>query len=271
MREKAEDLNSKLAKWLKEQGYPLEMTVARAFTKVGFYIIQSEYYDDPETGKPREIDVSASIQKSMDKFMGRVGFCVECKLAKDKPWIIFTSLERQLADPARIVQRVASSLGHVLLNRVHKREDIQDLPMFRIPERAGYGLTQAFAAERQDVPYSAVMSAAKAAFAQAKRADEAAFMKPVCEVLFPVVVIDGKLFECYLDSGGEVITGEICTGTLVWRSPVIGMPHTIVHIVTLPAIDSFVQEARETSVALLKVCESEQAELSKSISEYRIV
>lgn len=266
MSEKAEDLNSGLAKWLKEQGYPLEMTVARAFRKVGFHIIQSEYYDDPETGKHREIDVSSSIQKRMNNFLGRVGFCVECKLAKDKPWIIFTSLEIQLADPARIVQRVASSLGHVLLNRVCEHEDIQDLPMFCIPQRPGYGLTQAFT-DNEDIPYSAVMAAAKAAFAQAKSADEAAFMKPVCEILFPVVVIDGKLFECYLDSSGEVITGEICTGTLVWRSPVIGMPHTIVHIVTLPVIDSFVQEARETSVALLKVCGSEQAELSKSISQ----
>lgn len=266
MSEKAEDLNSKLAKWLKEQGYPLEMTVARTFTKVGFHIIQSEYYDDPETGKPREIDVSASIQKSMNKFMGRVGFCVECKLAKDKPWIIFTSLERQLADPARIVQRAASSLGHVLLDRLHTRKDIQDLPMFRIPERSGYGLTQAFT-DKEDIPYSAVMAAAKAALALAKRVD-AAYVNSICEILFPVVVIDGKLFECYLDRAGEVVTSEIKSGTLVWRGQVIGMPHTIVHIVTLPAIDSFVQEARETSVALLKVCESEQAELSKSFSEY---
>jgi hypothetical protein len=264
--EKADDLNIKLAKWLKEQGYPLEMTVARAFRRAGLNIVQSEYYYDPETGKAREIDVFAFMQKRMDSFLGRIGFCVECKLAKDKPWIIFTSLEMQLADPARIVQRAASSLGFVLLRHVCNREDIWELPLFRIPERPGYGLTQAFT-DNKDVPFSSVMAAGKAAAALARRFDRYANKDRTCEIAFPVVVISGKLYECYLDKANEIVISEIQSGTLVWRDPVIGMPNTIVHIVTSPEIDTFVREARDSASAILEVCEQEQFALLKNKRE----
>lgn len=243
------------------------MIVAHAFRRVGFRTIQSEYYKDPETGKSREIDVSASMQRFVHDILTRVRFCVECKLARDRPWIMFTSSDIMLADPARVVQRPASTLGYALLESICRRKDIQNLPNFLVPERPGYGLTQAFTSG-QDVPYAAIMAAAKATIAEAEDADRGSRSQgPICEILFPVVVIDGTLFECYLDEADEVITEEIRIGTLVWRSPVVGMPHTIVQVVTLPAFEDFVEGAGRTSFALLETCEEELVELSKTIPE----
>lgn len=259
------ELSKRLSKWLEREGYPLEMMVAQTFRRAGFVTIQSEFYDDPETGKSREIDVSAWMQRELHDILVRVQFCIECKLSKDKPWVMFTSSDIRLADPARISQRAASILGLALLVSISQREDICNLPVFQIPERPGYALTQAFSTGH-DVPYTAVISAAKASLAEAKDANRwSRTVGPACEIVFPVVVIDGLLFECYLKEAGEVVVEEIEAGTLVWRSPVVGMPHTIVQVVTLPAIGNFVREAFETSYALLEKCENEILELSKKI------
>ena len=51
------DLEKRVADWLKTQGYPLEMRVASALREVGFDVSQSEYYNDPDTQTSREIDV----------------------------------------------------------------------------------------------------------------------------------------------------------------------------------------------------------------------
>jgi hypothetical protein len=258
-------IEHKLASWLRKQGYPLEMVVARAFGKAGFSIIQSEYYKDPETGIFREIDLSAHAMNDVHDVLLEVNFTIECKLARDKPWVMFTSSNISLADPARITQRASSTLGQALLESICKRKDICSLPLFYVPERPGYGLTQVFTSG-QDAPFSAVMGAAKASLAEVKFSDEVSRTHgPICEVSFPVVVIDGLLFECHLNQAGEVETEPISSGTLLWRSPVIGMPHTIVHIVTLPAVDKFVQGAIETARTLLGSCNGELEKLLKQI------
>ena len=48
----------KVRNWLETQGYTLEMRAASAFRAIGFDVRQSSHYDDPETGKSREIDVT---------------------------------------------------------------------------------------------------------------------------------------------------------------------------------------------------------------------
>jgi hypothetical protein len=50
-------------KWLVESDYPLlrEMEVAARFRRGGFGVSQSDFYVDPDTEKPREIDVVAEM------------------------------------------------------------------------------------------------------------------------------------------------------------------------------------------------------------------
>ena len=89
-----DELPGKIAKWLRGQGYPLEMIVAAALRKENFYTNQGFYYSDPETNTSREIDIIAT---KMDTFgLFQVQFVVECKSSLDKPWVLFTSDSNEL-------------------------------------------------------------------------------------------------------------------------------------------------------------------------------
>ncbi|MGD0995952.1 MAG: hypothetical protein ABR909_10580 [Candidatus Bathyarchaeia archaeon] len=260
------ELKGKIIDWLQKQGYPFEMSVARKFRTLGFNTMQSDYYKDIDTEVSREIDVTAYIQNEIDGVLIRTEFFIECKSARDKPWIILTSSDIHLADPARIVQRAASKLGQAFLKSVSRREDILKLPGFLIPNRAGYGLIQAFG-DHVDVPYGAIMGAIKAAVAEVKAIDKSpTFSRRICLVSFPVVILDGSLYECYLNKDGEVIVEEAEIGTLLWRNPVVGMPHSIVNIVPMGYIDTFLKGAIKTSRMLTENC---SRELNSAISEFR--
>lgn len=240
---------SSISKWLETQGYPLEMLVAREFRKGGFRTIQSEYYTDPETDTKREIDIYASAQESSDAVLFRVSLCIECKQSREKPWVLFTSEDIRLASRARVVQRASTRLGENLLQKLMADEQIQRLKLFSLASRPAYGITQAFTSG-QDIPYAACMGAAKCAAAKVNQANQ--YPEPVCEVSFPVVIVDGKLFESYLSEDGEVIINEVESGTLVWRNPVVAMPHTIVRISTLSNLKSLVSEAASAAGKLFE-------------------
>src|SRR4051794_18151031 len=85
-----EALEEKILKWLKTQGYPLEMEAARAFKEAGFRVTPSEYYCDPETQKLREIDVYATYVVPGDIYYLSIAVTVECKSGAKGPWVFFT-------------------------------------------------------------------------------------------------------------------------------------------------------------------------------------
>lgn len=90
MSEGKKSLDQQLVEWLEKQGYPLEMLVAQAFQDADFHVIMSSFYTDFEASQPREIDVTAQLLSSFDKPVAvQVSYHIECKLARDKPWIIF--------------------------------------------------------------------------------------------------------------------------------------------------------------------------------------
>jgi hypothetical protein len=77
----------KVREWLEKQGYSLEMEAASEFRKVGFEVTQSSYYIDPETAKPREIDVEAISGSSLGFVDVRFFICK----SSDKPWVLLCS------------------------------------------------------------------------------------------------------------------------------------------------------------------------------------
>ncbi len=83
-------LSVKVQEWLEKQGYPLEMTVASKLARVDLDVTQSSYYDDPETGDPREIDVVAEFALPSDtrSIIFRLLFPIECKKSSS-PWVAF--------------------------------------------------------------------------------------------------------------------------------------------------------------------------------------
>ncbi len=250
--------------WLNEQGYPLEMATARLFLRSGFRAFQSDYYTDPESNTQREIDVLAYRQKRVGTKLLRFSFTVECKNAKDKPWVIFSSYDVKLAPPARVFQRAASEFALHFLNLIAKQEAVQNAPLFSLPPRPGYAITQAFSTG-QDVPFTACVGAAKSAAAKAISANSPGKLQGIiCEIVFPIVLVEGRLFECYLDEENNPILNEIQSGVLGWRNPIVSMPHTIIHILTLDTLPEFIKQANET-IDLLLSREKEIAQIGINI------
>lgn len=250
-----ENLEARLTRWLETQGYPLEMLVAQTFQQAGARVIQSDYYVDLKTGENREIDVVASWQDDLDDIIVRVCLMMECKTSKDKPWIMFVSEDVGLADPARVVQRAASRLGRLVLKNLARRKKIQEVDLFRLPSEPGYSITQAFTSGN-DVCYAAASAVANAAAARANEPDsQVGFRGEVhmLEIIFPVVVTDSRLFAAKLEANGSISLKEISDGVLVWRNPLVGAGHTIIHVVTSCALGDFANRAQATADQLLEM------------------
>jgi hypothetical protein len=187
-----------VAKWLLEQGYPLELRVARELGQVTDSIFQSEFYLDPDSGEQREIDVVGwfSLFGPTSADLCRVAVAIECKLAREKPWVVFTR-QHPVSGTAFVAQRAATSPdGNNFLSRIAGEMWGRDLPLLHNPDRAGYGLTQAFTTGK-DLPYTAAISAAKASASMVKRFGSREHLR--CVIALPVIVIDGTLVECFLD------------------------------------------------------------------------
>ncbi len=250
-------IEEKVLEWLESEGYPLEMRVARGFRKCGFRVIQSEYYDDPDTGKSREVDVVADVLKTCDQDRFRtwnVELVVECKMSS-KPWVLFSSGSK-IASRARVAQRCASKLGQRYLIRIAKEKWAQDLPLMQLPT-SGYGLTPAFGGS--DAAFEALMSASKAAVSRVAKFDDLVAHTPFTGfvIVFPVIVVDGLLFEASLKTDGSIKLESRDSGTIVWRNRLFQVPHTIVHVVTQSAFSGFATDAFASAHALLEEIDEE--------------
>ncbi len=247
--------------WLNGQGYPLEMAVAAAFHASGFSVRLSDYYVDPESGKEREIDVTAgrnSEPGTDEALLFSVTYRLECKLARAKPWVVFVSEAQpdRMSPALHVISSEATRL--CLLNSLGDadvRQRLNGLELFR-RNRIGHGVTQAFT-NGPDEPYKAVMSALKASAALARRLDERAVISGLSRKIYmggivvPVVIIEGTLFECSLGQAGQLEAMEVKSSVIGWKggSYALGVP--LVHVVTRPALDDFVRIAGEAADAFI--------------------
>jgi hypothetical protein len=233
----------KVKEWLQKQGFYLEMDAASAFRAAGFMVRQSSYYTDPETNKPREIDVEAvseSLYSGID-----VRFFIECK-SGDRPWVLLSSRE--------------NIYGYNLLHAfgvLSKRS--QDAFRKRVDERGseilrkfswlakgdvvpGYSLRQAFSTSKDaDIAYTAAMTVTKACHchlishvAEKVPLTFAAEHPPAFCFAFPVIVVDQPLIQCTLNSAGEMELQEIEQGELLFTGHELGASIRIVTKAHLP-------------------------------------
>jgi hypothetical protein len=259
------NLESTVTQWLEEQGYPLEMQVAEAFHEAKLSVTQSEYFTDPESGKPREIDVVArSDGEWVNYFILDIVFAVECKKASKKPWVVFGTEPRE-HEPKFLYQSwVSSSTGKMLKRRMADSASVHSLALLQTPRNRGYGITEALTTGK-DVPYEAVMSATKYAHAFVMKTNQkeqpALELKQevvYCSLVFPIVVLDGKLFEAHLDKSGELKVMEVDKSVLLWKYPLspTDQSQTVVRISTLKDLPNLVIEAQKT-VEVLTSCKNE--------------
>ncbi len=192
------------------------MRVAQAFAKAGFHIQQSDYYDDPDKGIPREVDVVATVQSSVKSGpVFRIIFLIECKSSLDKPWLLFCTPGDDLPKPAKVAQRISSKAGVHVLGGLAQDKNVQALSLFKFRDPVGYGLKQAFVKDK-DIAYAAMFSVGSAAKARALFWTKHPYEPRIVELIFPVIAIEGRLFKCWLDEAEIISATEVNSGTLLW-------------------------------------------------------
>lgn len=241
----------KVREWVNTQGYSLEMQTASAFRAVGFDVRQSTYYTDPETKKPREIDVVA-INQSMRGYVD-VRFFVECK-SGEKPWVLFCSADtlkgynRLFAFAAmseHAIEFFCSPASFELLKKYSwfMKNDVI----------AAYSLRQAFTKEI-DFAYAAAIGVEKASYCHC----QANCNRPSLHFAFPVIVVDTPLIRCSLDANGKMELQEVEQGEFLFSGHYLG---TCIRIVTLRHLPKFAREAIEVSKQLKDDLQGEEEKM----------
>jgi hypothetical protein len=217
-------LEEKIKAWLEKTGYPLEMSVARHLQHAGFTAVQFEYYPDPNSGQYRETDVVAYEDHKNDSIQVLLLLVFECKAAKDKPWVLF-STESRLPPSVAVQQRATSSHYTQILTKLSCDPVIQNSSLFSLPNRTGYSSVTAFNDKKdvsEDRTYASIMSVASACrgliakIGQATRAAQNIHMFAT-----PFLILRGQLYEAYLGKDGNTQIVAINDGVLAWRNPVL--------------------------------------------------
>lgn len=262
------DLNKKIKDWLNEQGYPLEMRVASNFQNKGFHVIQSDYFEDHESGKMREVDVVAYLQDEIDDILVRLQLIIECKQSKH-PWLLFCSENLKLSDPARVAQRSTCDKGELFLLLLSKNSSIHNLPIFKLPKCPAYALTQAFT-KKTETSYSALVSLSKACKARVKESTEyrKATGHKILEINFPLLVLSGGLHSVTLKSDSDIDVESLDSSVLVWRNPILGPVHSIIHITEESYLSNLINDLYDSFIFLFEYIEKDgKKELSKIMEE----
>jgi hypothetical protein len=192
----------KVAAWLEEQGYPLEMRTAAEFRKAGFEVTQSVLYKDRDTEKYRETDVFALDPDLVG--VTQIAFVVECKAVK-KPWLLLCGPDVLVGHN---VVRSFAAVSDTVVNALSEADQIirlqRECPWFRGDDLTGYSLRSAFS--DKDIAYETALSVAKATNDFLRTKQEKGYTTFV--TVFPVIVLDAPLIRCSLANDGRI---ELCS------------------------------------------------------------
>ena len=257
-----DELLRKVRTWLDSEGYPFELRVGRTLRDAHWDVFHGRHFRDPETGKLREIDVHAAFGPYLGNTHGcgmvSVHLVCECKVSQSKPWVVFTSSVGD--DGVRLAGRMAPgaeasrALDHTLATR---RRFFHTLC---VGQRVGHALTRAFSGSKPGDPagpYSAVLGALTAACALSAEHEAVASpdsaLSDWTSIYLPTVIVDGPLFEFYLDDDGKEAL-EPCERVqmLTYHGGAEADP-LLVQIVASSCLAAFAADAHAEAVSLAEI------------------
>ncbi len=269
-----DNLENKILDWLSKEGYPLEFKVANIFKSGKFQTSQGTYVNDFKTNSPREIDVAAQRTVSIENSFLRVCYLVECKWTGNKPWIIFTDKSSRIAPAACISQTISTYLADSILWLLASDKEIQNLSIFETPIRPGFNGRQAFG-NQNDVVYSTLQSITSACYSQKKfyevytRNPDSVLSNGV--LLFPIIVIEGKLYETYYNNETEKIEIEERKQIrLHWKGSEAWKFHSTIDIVTIDELPNYVDKLSQETDFLMEKMKSTFSLIKNCLNEKTI-
>jgi hypothetical protein len=249
------DLPSKVRGWLLSEGYPLEFRAANIMRKNGFSVRQGEYVRSADSENAREIDVAASMTHSNREILLRVYQVTECKWSKDKPWVVFVSPQSRMAESACAAQTIGSDYGQAVMWAIAGDQLVREMKLFSSPPEPGFNGREAFS-KNNDRFYNSMKSVTDLTMAIVKEYDgrprESGSLPHACVVAFPVILIEGQLFEAYFcDEDNSMKIREAQQVRCHWRGSPSWSFHATIDLVTLGAFDEFCATRSEETMQLL--------------------
>ena len=201
-----EELLQRLSEWVEISGRALELRTARTFRerRCVRQLNQSVAYEDPVTKQQREGDVLAVFRYVVDQLAVSVDVAVECKAAKEHPWVAFYDDQRFVPDLAQLWFLHGGTWStDELAGLVQQWLGATALSTDRVATHA----VSAFGKDGKNFVHDAVQQAMSFARARAKinnryvgDPDDLALAKAA----LPVVVTQAPLFTCELTPDGQV-------------------------------------------------------------------
>lgn len=286
----------KVREWMLQQGYPMEMRVAQQFRRERFSTVQSAYYVDAETRELRETDVLASLAFSLaSSVLLLVHVVVECKhVQREKPWVGLSASNQNVED-FQVFPRLASTGGLLLLNLIESKDGVRALPLFQMPKTVAYGLVEAFSKSREswgsqkgagkrtqsrkdkpDPAYSAIRQVLSSARSRTSWfSKDLAGDLTIVEIVLPLVVIDGPLFEAELSENGQLDIHPRDSLLLALNTFGVGgklgesVPVTFINIIKEAGTSSFAADVRTSLKWIRDNCAAEFEVVSKAMLDRR--
>ena len=240
-------LEGKVRDWLSQEGYPLEFYAASVLQAAQARVHRGLYTRDGD-GNAREIDVQGDWTLSVqDGKSLRLSMIIECKWSKSKPWVVFSQLGHGMGPAAAVTQAVGCPVGQSLMWWAAGTSALQAAFPFATSGRVGFDGVQALS-KGKDPVYSALQGlTTKAQLSSAQVADEV-FRNPIvpqafAQVFFPVVVVDGEVFEAFASPGGNgVELSPVDWIRLHWRGAQARELLTSIDIVRKDAFEGYVEQ-----------------------------
>jgi len=125
--------------------------------------------------------------------------------------------------------------------------------LFAVPDRLGHGVKRAFD-DKHDAAYEAVTKVCDASAALVSTPRTKVVLSSA--VVFPVVVIEGKLFESSLDNSSSVTLKEVTRSTLYWKRPTAQSTRVPIDLVTSEGLADYVKQKHEQCELMRPIIEN---------------
>jgi hypothetical protein len=261
-----------ILRWLEARGHLLEMEVARELSRAGWSVSQSEPYQDPQTGKARETDINARLQKQLGEQVVCLELVIECKSSKTRPWLLLSSSPTAKGS-SWVTHSALSQLGQEFLGALTflREEQLKqdadkvfaDLPMFGWPARPAFrfieGLFEAPTSnvekDQRDGGFTAVMQLASALgqFDKQGASRPPWVVRSICEFLVPVIVVNDNLFECWMDENGEARVERTHRGLLIASRDLDSPLSNYIVVVDVQGFAAFRKDAERSFERMLQL------------------
>lgn len=237
-------LQDKIRDWIEQEGYPFEMSTAKIFRENNLNVYESNYYEDTETGKYREIDLIAYFSRYLGYNTSfQVKFIIECKYAKDKPWVMFHTPDKSYESMPISYKLIGNEAGKELLETLNGfDEKTIEYNLLLNDVNFGYGIIEALKGSNKsiDLAYKSADSVFKALESEL---DKGTKNTNTCELYIPIIVIRGSLFECSQEHE-KINIREVDSGTLVWKKKLDSIGFGFINVVTEKHLDQFVKKMK---------------------------